>query len=196
MECTPCQKHGSINARNATPLTTNLQIELFDVWGIDYNGPFPKSWQFEYILVAVDYVSKWVETLPCRAADSNNAKRMFTKIIFPHFGVPRMVISDGGPHSLIGSFDASYPIRESIITSRHHIILKLADKQKHQTSKSRTFYRRLSMRWGQHGKISYPEHYGLTEQLPKHLLECHHINSSMRRHATYLLSWNSKHIGP
>ena len=45
------------------PLTTNLQIELFDVWGIDYMGPFPKSRNYEYILVAVDYVSKWVEAV-------------------------------------------------------------------------------------------------------------------------------------
>jgi hypothetical protein len=36
------------------PLITNLQIELFDVWGIDYMGPFPKSEKFKYILVAVD----------------------------------------------------------------------------------------------------------------------------------------------
>ena len=42
--CIPCQKHGSINARDAMPLTTNLLLELFDVWGIDYMGPFPKSW--------------------------------------------------------------------------------------------------------------------------------------------------------
>jgi hypothetical protein len=79
-------------------LTTNLELELFDVWGIDYMGPFPKSRQCEYILVAIDYVSKWVEALPCRAIDSNNTKRMFLETIFPCFGVPRMVISDGVPH--------------------------------------------------------------------------------------------------
>jgi hypothetical protein len=61
-------------------------------------GPFPKSWQCEYILVVVDYVSKWVEALPCRAVDFNNAKRMFLETIFPCSGVPHMVISDGGPH--------------------------------------------------------------------------------------------------
>ena len=81
--CIPCQKHGNINARDAMTLTTNLQLELFDVWGIDYMGPFPKSQQCEYILVAVDYVSKWVEALPCWATDSNNAKRMFSETIFP-----------------------------------------------------------------------------------------------------------------
>jgi hypothetical protein len=63
--CNSCQRHGNINSRNAMPLTTNLQIELFDVWGIDYMGPFLKSRKFEYILVVVDYVFKWVEALPC-----------------------------------------------------------------------------------------------------------------------------------
>jgi hypothetical protein len=86
------------------PLTTNLQLELFNVWGIDYMGPFPKSWQCEYILVAVDYVSKWVEDLPCRAVDSNNAKMMFSETIFPRFGVPCMVISDEGPHFIDRKF--------------------------------------------------------------------------------------------
>jgi hypothetical protein len=47
------------------PLTTNLQVDIFDVWGIDFMGPFPKSEGCEYILLAVDYVSKWVEALPC-----------------------------------------------------------------------------------------------------------------------------------
>jgi hypothetical protein len=66
--------HGGITARNAMPLTYNLQLELFDVWGIDFMGPFQKSQDCEYILVAVDYVSKWVEALPCRAANAKPAR--------------------------------------------------------------------------------------------------------------------------
>jgi transposase InsO family protein len=61
-------------------------------------GLFPKSKNYEYIMVAVDYVSKWFEAMPCRAADAKNSKKMFEEIIFPRFGVPRMVISDGGTH--------------------------------------------------------------------------------------------------
>jgi hypothetical protein len=83
--------------------------------------------------------------------------------------------------SLIEGSDTSYLIMGSIITSWHHIILKQADKQKHLTSKSRTFYRRLSMRWEHHGKISYTKHYGLIEQPTKHLLGCHHTNLSTGR---------------
>jgi hypothetical protein len=103
------------------PLTDNLQVELFDVWGIDFMGPFPKSYDCEFILVAVDYVSKWVEAMPCRAADAKHARRMFHEIIFPRFGTQharrmfheiifprfgtlRMVISDGGSHFIDKTF--------------------------------------------------------------------------------------------
>jgi hypothetical protein len=59
---------------------------------------FPKSKNYGYILVVVDYVSKWVEAMPCRAADARNSKKMFEEIIFSRFGVSRMVISDEGTH--------------------------------------------------------------------------------------------------
>jgi hypothetical protein len=108
--CGACQKHRNINLRDVMPLTNNLQIELFDVWRIDYMGPFPKSKNCEYILVAVDYVSKWVEAMPCRAADAKHSKKIFHEIIFPRFGVPRMVISDGGTHFIDSNF--------------HHYLLK------------------------------------------------------------------------
>jgi transposase InsO family protein len=54
--------------------------------------------------VAVDYVSKWVEAMPCRAADVKNSKKIFEEIIFLRFRVPRMVISDGGTHFTDKSF--------------------------------------------------------------------------------------------
>ena len=73
--CGACQRHENINSRDAMPLTNNLQIELFDVWGIDYMRLFPKSKSYEYILVAVDYVSKWVEAMPCKAANAKNSKK-------------------------------------------------------------------------------------------------------------------------
>ena len=67
-------------------------------------GPFPKSYDIEYILVAVDYVSKWVEAMPCHAADAKHARRMFHEVIFPCFGTPRMVISDGRSHFIDKTF--------------------------------------------------------------------------------------------
>jgi hypothetical protein len=120
--CVSCQKHGNINTRDAMPLTNNLQIELFDVWGIDYMGPFLKSNNYEYILVAIDYVSKWVEAMPCKNADARHSKKMFEEIIFPRFGMPRMVISDGGTHFTNRKFHLylkDHGIRHNIATPYH-----------------------------------------------------------------------------
>ena len=46
-----------------------MTIEIFDCWGIDFMGPFPASFGYLYILVGVDYVSKWVEAIPTRTND-------------------------------------------------------------------------------------------------------------------------------
>ncbi|XP_021754493.1 uncharacterized protein LOC110719818 [Chenopodium quinoa] len=61
-------------------------------------GPFPSSKGNRYILVAVDYVSKWVEAIATPTNDSKVVHKLFKKIIFPRFGVPRAIISDGGSH--------------------------------------------------------------------------------------------------
>jgi transposase InsO family protein len=67
-------------------------------------GPFPNLEGCKYILVVIGYVSKWVEALPCRAADAMHSKKMFHEVIFLRYGVPRMVISDGGSHFIDGTF--------------------------------------------------------------------------------------------
>jgi hypothetical protein len=85
---------------------------------------------------------------------------MFHDIIFPRFGVPRVAISDGGPHFVDGNFRRYLKAQEWSTESLHHIILKPVVKLKHQTSKSRTFFKRLSMRWEGDGKRNFPKLYG------------------------------------
>jgi len=41
--CPRCQKHGNINSRDAMPLKSNIQVDIFDVWGVDFMSPFPMS---------------------------------------------------------------------------------------------------------------------------------------------------------
>ena len=47
------------------PLHGVLVVELFDVWSIDFMGPVPSSLGNLYILLVVDYVSKWVKAITC-----------------------------------------------------------------------------------------------------------------------------------
>jgi hypothetical protein len=67
-------------------LKYNLKIDLYDVWGIDFKGPFKNSHGYGYILVIVDYVSKWVEAMPCRKASTEESITMIKNVIFPCFG--------------------------------------------------------------------------------------------------------------
>ena len=85
-------------------------------------GSFLVSFGNRYILVAIDYVSKWVEALPCAKADANSVKQLFNDIIFPRFGVPRAVISDGGRHFINRQFEhllAKHGVRHKVSTSYH-----------------------------------------------------------------------------
>ena len=77
-----CQRLGKISRRHMLPLNIILVVDLFDVWGIDFMGSFPASFGYVYILVGVDYVSKWVEAVPCRAADHRVVLKFLKENIF------------------------------------------------------------------------------------------------------------------
>ncbi|KAM6579410.1 hypothetical protein CsatA_003184 [Cannabis sativa] len=99
-------------AANITPPELSRQqlkkffSELFDVWGIDFMGPFPSSFSNLYILLAVDYVSKWVEAAATPANDGKTVLRFLQKNIFTRFGTPRAIISDEGSHFCNKQFEA------------------------------------------------------------------------------------------
>ncbi|GJZ07244.1 reverse transcriptase domain-containing protein [Tanacetum coccineum] len=90
-------KQGKISQRDEMPQNAIQVCEIFDIWGIDFMGPFPTSRGNKYILVAVDYLSKWVEA---KALPTNDARVVvkFLKSLFSRFGAPRAIISDRGTH--------------------------------------------------------------------------------------------------
>ncbi|GKE02297.1 reverse transcriptase domain-containing protein, partial [Tanacetum coccineum] len=95
--CEAWQKTRNISKHDEMPLN-NIQVyEIFDIWGIDFMGPFPKSYKFEYILVAIDYASKWAEA---QALPTNDARVVvtFLKKLICHFGMPKALISDRSTH--------------------------------------------------------------------------------------------------
>ncbi|KAK8669497.1 hypothetical protein V6N13_106925 [Hibiscus sabdariffa] len=120
--CDRCQRTGNISRRNEMPLPNILEVELFDVWGIDFMGPFPSSHGDLYILLAVDYVSKWVEAIATPKNDAKTVMKFLHKNIFTRFGVPRALISDEGSHfdnKLIAKALQRYGVRHRIATAYH-----------------------------------------------------------------------------
>ena len=67
------------------------------MWGIDFIGPFVSSHGMKYILMEVDYVSKWVEAITLANNEGKSVTTFLKENIFSRFGTPRAIISDGDP---------------------------------------------------------------------------------------------------
>ncbi|GJY31466.1 reverse transcriptase domain-containing protein [Tanacetum coccineum] len=121
MKCDACQKSGNISSQNEMP-HNNIQVcEVFDVWRLDFMGPFPNSRGKKYILVALDYVSKWVEA---QALPINDARVVvkFLKGLFARFGVPNALIIDRGTHFCNSQLEKAllrYGVTHRISTAYH-----------------------------------------------------------------------------
>ncbi|GJX59023.1 reverse transcriptase domain-containing protein [Tanacetum coccineum] len=119
--CDACQRQGKISHRDEMPQNAIQVCEIFDVWGIDFMGPFSSSRGNKYILVAVDYLSKWVEA---KALPTNDARVVvkILKSLFSRFGAPRAIISDRGTHFCNDKFDkvmSKYGVTHRLSTAYH-----------------------------------------------------------------------------
>ena len=104
------------------PLNPILVVELFDVWVIDFMGLFPSSFGYYYILVGVDYVSKWVEAIACKHNHHKVVMKFVNENIFTRFGVPKAIISDKGTHFCNKTFNnilARYGVKHKVATPYH-----------------------------------------------------------------------------
>ena len=69
-------------------MSTILEVELFDLWGMDFMALFPLSFSHLYILLVVDYISKWVEAIPTRTNDARVVAKFLYSHIFTRFDTP------------------------------------------------------------------------------------------------------------
>ena len=86
--CDKCQRMGGISKWDEPPMRTILEVELFNLWGRDFMGPFPSSFSNLYNFFVVDYVSKWVEAIPTRTNDASVVIKFLHSHIFTQFDTP------------------------------------------------------------------------------------------------------------
>ncbi|KAK6146385.1 hypothetical protein DH2020_020254 [Rehmannia glutinosa] len=93
-----------------------------DCYGIDFMGPFPSSSSYQYILLAVEYVSRWVEAPHAETNDARVVLKFLKKNIFTRFGAPRALIKDGGSHfvnKLMSTLLAKYGVKHKVALAYH-----------------------------------------------------------------------------
>ena len=101
------QKLGSVTKGNMMPLNPILGIEMFDYWGVDLMDSFPPFFGFVCILVAIDYVSEWIEAISCLNSDSKSMIKFLKENLLSRIGIPQAIISDRGKYYCNKSFESS-----------------------------------------------------------------------------------------
>nr|GFB52369.1 reverse transcriptase domain-containing protein [Tanacetum cinerariifolium] len=137
--CDSCQRQGKISQKDEMPQNVIQVCGIFDAWGIDFIGPFTSLRGNMYILVVVDYSSKWVKVkalptndaldylskwIEAKALPTNDARVVvkFLKSLFSQFGIPRAIISDRGTHFCNDQFTRimiKYGVTHRLTTAYH-----------------------------------------------------------------------------
>jgi hypothetical protein len=112
-------------AADEMPLQPQVLIEPFEKWALDFVGPInPTSKRKRYILVCIDYVTKWEEAKALPYATEQSVVDFLFEDVFVHFGVPREIVTDQGAQftsKLVQSMVQQYKINTG---SPLHIIHK------------------------------------------------------------------------
>ncbi|KAM1247718.1 hypothetical protein ACFX2J_043621 [Malus domestica] len=170
-------------------------VEIFYVWGIDFMGPFPSSHGFLYILLAVDYVSKWVEAKATRINDSKVVADFIKTNIFARFGMPRLLISDGGSHFCNRTIEAllkKYNVTHKVSTPYHPQTSGQAEVSNREIKQ---ILEKTVVPTRKDWSLCLKMHCGHKERPTIHQLRCPHFGSSMGNHVIFRLSWSIMHIG-
>jgi len=117
------QRVGQPNHRDEMPLNPQIVLEPFEIWALDFVGPInPPSNQKVYIVVRTDYMTKWVEAEALHRATEEEVIDFLFEDIFIRFGVPRELVTDGGPPFTSHGFKSTlkkYHIQHRMTTAYH-----------------------------------------------------------------------------
>ncbi|XP_016164307.1 uncharacterized protein LOC107606801 [Arachis ipaensis] len=121
--CKRCQENSNFHKAPATKLSLLTASRPFSQWGIDLLGPFPVGpAQVKYLIVAIDYYTKWVEAEPLASISSANCRKFMWRHVIARFEIPEVIISDNGTQftdKKFGKFLAGLGIKQKFSSVEH-----------------------------------------------------------------------------
>ncbi|KAK2410326.1 hypothetical protein QL285_045693 [Trifolium repens] len=121
--CDKCQRYAELHHAPGEPLKTVMSPWPFYMWGVDILGPFPASQgQVKFLLVAVDYLTKWIEAEPVATISAEKVISFYWKKIICRFGLPNFIVSDNGTQftsEKVIQFCEGYGIRNTFVSVEH-----------------------------------------------------------------------------
>lgn len=121
--CPECQKFKYGNAPTSGPMQLHLVNEPWHTIGMDIMGPFTTTAsQKRFLLVVVDYFTRWVELFPIRLTTSTEITNIMMNEIFSRYGLPKYIVSDNGPQfvsHLFRNFCETFGIQQNLTANYH-----------------------------------------------------------------------------
>jgi hypothetical protein len=99
--CDACQKAGGLVTQTIAKLVTSLLVEPFMKWGLVLWGQLKLTGKYtrnKYILIAINYVTKWVEVGALKTNTSTVTTIFLYECIVTRFGCPLTIVTDQGIH--------------------------------------------------------------------------------------------------
>nr|KYP57912.1 Pro-Pol polyprotein [Cajanus cajan] len=101
-KCRECQQFGNTHRQPPEVLHHMMSAWPFSQWGMDILGPFPPpKGQLKFLLVAIDYFTKWIKACPL----AENVQRFTWRSIVCRFGIPHTLITDNGRQFIAQGFE-------------------------------------------------------------------------------------------
>ena len=121
--CDQCQRFSNVPRQPLEYLTPMMAPWPFAQWGLDILGPFPVGIRhMKFLVVGIDYFTKWVEAEPLANITQQNVKNFVWKNIVCRFGVPKVLLSDNGrqfDNTLFRDFCAHFGIQNHYSSPAH-----------------------------------------------------------------------------
>ncbi|GAU45070.1 hypothetical protein TSUD_85560 [Trifolium subterraneum] len=140
------KRHGDMHLAPANELKTLISPWPFAWWGMDILGPFPTAArQVKYLIVAVDYFTKWIEAEPLAKISASNILRFFKRNVLARFGIPQVVVTDNGTQFTNKKFQE---FLATIGTTQHFISVEHPQTNGQAEAANRVLLRGLRRRMG------------------------------------------------